>query len=59
MKKLCLMMALASFSFGSVFAHSATPVKAGVMQMDSTKKMKKKPMKMKKKKMMKDTTTKM
>lgn len=56
MKKLALMIALAAISFGSVYAHSATPVKAGTMQMDTTKKMKKKPMKMKKKKMSKDTT---
>ncbi len=59
MKKVCLMVALAAFSFGSVFANGATPVKAGIMQTDSTSKMKKKPMKMKKKKMSKDTMSKM
>ncbi len=59
MKKLILMMAVAAISFSSVYAHGVTPVKAGIMQMDSTKKMKKKPMKMKKMKMKKDTMSKM
>jgi hypothetical protein len=38
MKKVCCMMALAAISFGSVFAHGVTPVKADVTQTDTTKK---------------------
>jgi len=42
MKKMICLVALATMSFGTVFAHGVTPSTDGTMQTDTTKKVMKK-----------------